>query len=93
MPYIPVERREEFWNNHKLLPETAGELNFYITDLLIDYAIVKGGSSYNTYNEIVGVLECCKLEFVRRLLNPYEDQKIKDNTDVYFTQENKNEQA
>jgi hypothetical protein len=37
-------------------------------------------------NEIVGALECCKQEFIRRKLNPYEDKKIKENSDVYSTE-------
>ena len=32
---------------------------------------------------LVGVLECAKLELYRRLAAPYEDLKIEDNGDVY----------
>jgi hypothetical protein len=38
---------------------------------------------YAEINEVVGVLECCKLELYRRLAAPYEDTKIKENGDVY----------
>lgn len=30
-----------------------------------------------------GAIECAKLEFVRRVVSPYEDQKILENGDVY----------
>lgn len=35
------------------------------------------------YADIQGALECCKLEFYRRVAVPYEDRKIKLNGDVY----------
>lgn len=38
--------------------------------------------SYSDWNEIVGMLECCKLEFYRHLIGPYEDKKINENGDV-----------
>ena len=62
-------------------PQTAGELNYRITQLLLEYV----GSDYNyqRINDAVGAMECCKLEFVRRLVVPYEDTKIQENGDVY----------
>lgn len=42
-------------------------------------------SEYRTrqLRDAVGALECCKLEFYRRVAVPYEDRKIKSNGDVY----------
>lgn len=37
---------------------------------------------YADYNEVIGVLESCKLEFYRRHVAAYEDRKIKENGDV-----------
>jgi hypothetical protein len=34
-------------------------------------------------NNIIGVLECAKQEFYRKVCSPYEDQKSKDNGNVY----------
>jgi hypothetical protein len=34
-------------------------------------------------DEVVGVLECAKLEIYRRIAAPYEDKKIVENGDVY----------
>lgn len=64
-------------------PRDAGELNYVITEALIGYLRVKG-LRYATLNEIVGVLECAKAEFQRRIVAPYEDMKIAENGDVYL---------
>jgi hypothetical protein len=32
---------------------------------------------------VVGALEACKLEFYRRVVTPYEENKMKENGDVY----------
>lgn len=79
MPYIkPVLRTEQT----ELWPDSAGELNYAITKLCLDYIKRNGGMSYAIGNEVVGVLECAKLEFYRRKLAPYEDKKIKENGDI-----------
>jgi hypothetical protein len=81
MPYIPQEDREAIaFGNAE--PRTVGELNFAITALALAY-MEQHGKSYATINEIIGVLECAKLEFYRRAAAPYEDQKITTNGDVY----------
>lgn len=38
---------------------------------------------YQHYNEVIGVLECAKLEMYRRCVAGYEDMKINVNGDVY----------
>jgi hypothetical protein len=42
-----------------------------------------GRGSYAWYNEIIGVLECAKLEFYRRAISIYENDAIKRNGDIY----------
>ena len=37
---------------------------------------------YHWYNRMIGMMECCKLELSRRLVAPYEDEKIIENGDV-----------
>lgn len=84
MPYIKPERRPYIYDGI-LAPnniETVGELNFAITSVCINWA-ERNGISYKTVNDIVGALECAKLELYRRLAAPYEDEKIKQNGDVY----------
>ena len=79
MPYI---RQSERLRAAKL-PETPGELNYAITMLIVDYLQQQGKYNYAGFNEVVGVLECAKLELARRVIYPYEDQKCKENGDVY----------
>ena len=81
MPYIKPELRPEV----RLIPQAitnAVELNYYIS-YLIDHFINNKGKSYSTINEVIGALECAKLELYRRIAVPYEDIKIQENGDVY----------
>lgn len=65
-------------------PTEPGELNYKITTDIISYLKWKYDKvGYAQLNEVVGVLECAKQEFIRRMVNPYEDAKIKENGDVY----------
>lgn len=89
MPYIKKDRRTELVDFKRMGIDvksrevsTSGELNFVITSILCDY-LNKYGLSYATINDIVGVLECAKIEFYRRIASPYEDKKIEENGDVY----------
>lgn len=59
----------------------VGEFNYIITKLCRKY-IEKHGESYKNYNDLIGVLECAKLELYRRKISPYEDIKILSNGDV-----------
>jgi hypothetical protein len=80
LPYIPQEQRDNVRNG--LHPYTAGQLNYVIT-LAVKRYLAEQGYDYRAYNEVVGVLECAKLELYRRSVAPYEDEKIKENGDVY----------
>jgi len=62
--------------------ENPGDLNFVLTKVCLEYLENKT-ESYQSYNDIVGALECCKLEMYRRAVSPYEDAKIAANGDVY----------
>ena len=81
MPYVDREARERLDGGDP--PETPGELNYAITRLVDDYLLRKGGLRYARLNEVVGVLECAKLELYRRLAAPYENAKIAEAGDVY----------
>ena len=80
MPYIDDKRRHQVILNGDIL--TAGELNFYITSVILDY-LTAHGESYQTYNDILGVLSAIPQELYRRKIAPYEDKKIEENGDVY----------
>jgi hypothetical protein len=81
MPYITAEARARLDKGGK--PETAGELNYAITRLVDDYLIQRKGIRYEHLNEVIGALECAKLELYRRVAAPYEDQKLRETGDVY----------
>lgn len=84
MPYVTQLRRQDLDNRCAVIvrEDTSGDLNYIITTLIRDYLDEKG-KSYQTINEIIGVLECAKLEFYRRVASPYEDGKRLTNGDVY----------
>jgi hypothetical protein len=84
MPYITKERREEL--NTKVDFQSPGELNYAITILCLEY-LAQGKVNYARMNEVMGALECAKMELYRRLISQYEDQKMAENGDVYFAEE------
>ena len=90
MPYIKQEQRQKF----DIGPEGAtmglylddikgpGQLNYALTFICNEY-MKQGHKSYQEINDIVGALECCKMEFYRRIAVPYEEIKMKENGDVF----------
>lgn len=79
MPYISAEDRERLAAG--AAPENAGQLNYTLTKILLNYMKAKG-KSYGVINEIMGVVSCVGEEFYRRHAAPYEDEKIVQNGDV-----------
>jgi hypothetical protein len=82
MPYIKQAQRQLVQPLSGYEASTPGELNYQITSLVVAY-LDKRGISYTALNEVIGVLECAKLELYRRAVAPYEDQKCEENGDVY----------
>ena len=84
MPYI--RQSERFYYTPNFVDNTRftvpGELNFAFTEIIKKY-LEDRGLCYTTINDVAGALECCKAEFYRRVVMPYEDEKIKQNGDVY----------
>ena len=87
MPYIKMEDRPKYEKNLKEIislikehpvDQMDGQLNYIITRILKEAYPLR----YFNINRAVGVLECCKLEFYRRVAAPYEDTKIEQNGDV-----------
>lgn len=85
MPYIERGLRTEvnkivgYAMGWKIQTRSIGEINYLITQLLIETQ----PKTYRDYNNLIGVLECVKLEFYRRMVAKYEDEKIDQNGDVY----------
>ena len=89
MPYIEQKERSDWMQSaglEKLLSyikrtTPPGVLNFIMTKILLK--ALEQNPNYTRFNEIIGVLECCKQEIYRREVALYEDQKIEENGDVY----------
>lgn len=70
-------------------PLFPGELNYCFTAIIKNYLEEvksleqKDKISYTMINDVLGALEGAKLEFYRRVVVPYEDQKIIENGDAY----------
>lgn len=82
MPYVKQDRRHDLDLIVKLMEEAEvvanGDLNYIL------YAFCKRHiePSYNNYKNFLGELNEAAEEIRRRLLSPYEDQKILENGDV-----------
>lgn len=82
MPYVDTTSRRLIADG--TAPRTIGELNFAITRLCLKFLKPQGKETYRHYNEIIGVLECAKMEMYRRMVAPYEDGKRQENGEVYI---------
>ena len=90
MPYIPQKDRNKFDDEIDLLiceityfgtrAPLIGEVNYIFSKII--WRLFEEHPSYTRGNELVGVLECVKQEFIRRRLNGYEDEKILENGDL-----------
>ena len=87
MPYIRPERRAKYTKVlnelvtilESLPPDQVdGELNYVVTKILKSVYPLR----YYHLNKAVGVLECIKQEYYRRIAAPYEDVKIEESGDV-----------
>jgi hypothetical protein len=84
MPYIKQDDRDkiyEFGQIRHYNVNTAGELQYAIAVMIQDY-LERKGLNYQHCNDIMGALAGAQMEFYRRTVAPYEDQKIKENGDV-----------
>lgn len=87
MPYLIQTSRERVDEELMELgiqwaPENAAELNFAVSSFIAKHLETQG-VSYSAINEMIGALECAKLELYRVLASPYEDTKMQQNGGVY----------
>lgn len=85
MPYIDKIRRQVLDLEVGALCQqlrSYGELNYALTVILL-CCYNTGVRGYERLNALVGVLECVKQEFYRRVVAPYEEEKRKQKGDVY----------
>lgn len=90
MPYIKQNQRKELIKIiDKLSQEISrteyGKINFVISKF-IHNILEKNDEEirYNDINNIIGVLECVKQEFYRKIASPYEDDKKEENGSVSY---------
>jgi len=91
MPYIKQEHRECLKDGITKLSHEIGYLYHFkrqTRDGLLNYTITKlikelyPDAKYHDWNEVIGMLECCKLEVYRKMIGPYEDLKEIENGKV-----------
>jgi len=93
MPYVTRQDRQKIGGvgfdipgSALIIPdmvENGGDLNYAITTLCAEY-IRKHGLSYSKISDVVGALEGAKQEFFRKVVNPYEEIKEKENGGIYY---------
>jgi hypothetical protein len=94
MPYIKEEQRSLLEEPIRSLiqrvisiddeDEYEGVCNYIVTTLLNEIMIPPTGPRYRYVNRIMGILECVKAEFYRRLASSYEQGAIIKNGDLRF---------
>jgi hypothetical protein len=90
MPYIKQDLRDKvsvdlknFTNSLKSIindENRSGILNYAFSKIALE--IIDKQPKYSKINDIIGALECAKLELYRRTAAPYEDRKIGENGDI-----------
>ena len=91
MPYIDQDKRIKLEPCINVLVNTTeiiaddeeieGVMNYIITEVG-NRCMRRPEWRYKWINRFIGVLECVKLEFYRRLVRPYENKAISKNGDV-----------
>ena len=79
MPYIPKSEKDKVDKDN--LITNAGQFN-YALHQVIDIYFEQNDFNYQSCNDIIGAMECAKMELYRRIVSKYEDAKILQNGDV-----------
>ena len=85
MPYVKQIYRDAFNPDLEKLCrniQSTGDLTYCIYKLMKMLLEKHGKSSFVNMATLLSEVECAKLEFYRRIMAPYEDEKIKENGDV-----------
>jgi len=87
MPYIPKKQRPELDKKMDALIEHLSQLPFEEQDGALNYTFTRMIKKiypirYRHLNRALGVLSAVTLELYRRVVGPYEDEKITENGDV-----------
>lgn len=92
MPYIKQEQRELVKSDIDRIANEIAKMQFDDPEVnvegVVNYVIsrlletVYTTPSYREINDVIGVLECAKMEYYRKNAAPYEDQKEQENGPV-----------
>lgn len=80
MPYLDHNNKERLLDH--MYPETGGELNYLINIMMLRFWS-KSKKNYEALNTISGAATEALAEFRRRVVVPYEENKIKENGDIF----------
>jgi hypothetical protein len=85
MPYVDPKTKYDL--DRGAAPTTAGELTFLITRQIQTYLCIKtmdgNGVRYEDLAVCLGAIEGAKLDFIDRVVTPYEKKKRHENGDVW----------
>jgi hypothetical protein len=81
MPYIAPSARQNLIDGGPI--DTSGKLAYSITTVLNSFLAQSEGNTFLNFAIVLGALEAAKLEFYRRVVVPFENQKHEENGDVY----------
>lgn len=79
---IMKEAVEDTPSIHQSLRDRTKGIHNYVMFALVLKLVGRLGLRYSVLQDIVGTFECCKQEFIRRVVSPYEDGAIKRNGDI-----------
>jgi len=82
MPYIKQNERSAMNQIVDMMDDWGIQANGDLNYILFAYCKRYVNPSYNNYKNFCGELRQCATEIERRILGPYEDEKIKENGDV-----------
>ena len=82
MPYVSQQKRRRLDLIVNAMMDQSLEANGSLNYILFAFCKRRIDPSYNNYKNFCGELRQCATEIERRLLAPYEDQKIEENGDV-----------
>ena len=82
MPYVKAEQRPDLDAVVDLMKALEVKANGDLNYILYAFCKRRVKPSYNNYKNFCGELRQCATEIERRMLGPYEDEKIVENGDV-----------
>jgi hypothetical protein len=80
VPYIKEDRKIEI--EHGAFAANVGDLTYIIQNEIQRY-LATNGLRYHQIAEVLGALEGAKLDFIERVVKPYESRKRRANGDVW----------